>query len=147
MPNGISNCYQLEESISVLRVVGGIFHFYSNFKRNFCKQTVKNNKKNARIIWVNEFDPFRCCNLNHWLILLKAALVRFYMHNLFNTLRIQSNLVNSKSSALEFLFRIVSSLNYREVDIKSIYTPPKTTIFFSIKHKKSLFTHQNHMLL
>ena len=25
--NGISYCYQLDESISVLRVVGGIFHF------------------------------------------------------------------------------------------------------------------------
>ena len=31
---------------------------------------------------------------------------------------IQSNLVNSKSSGLEVLFRIIGSSNYREVDIK-----------------------------
>ena len=31
MSNGISHCYQLDQSIVVLRVVGGSFHFYSNF--------------------------------------------------------------------------------------------------------------------
>ena len=36
---------------------------------------------------------------------------------------IQSNLVNSKSSGLEVLFRIISSSNYRAVDIK--YMTPK----------------------
>ena len=51
-------------------VVGGIFHFYSIFDRNFCKQTVENlirrrrmsepglhylpmsHKKDARLMWV-----------------------------------------------------------------------------------------------
>ena len=41
-PNGISQSYQLNQSISVLRVVGWyFFHFYSNFKRIFCKQIVE----------------------------------------------------------------------------------------------------------
>ena len=26
----------------ILGLLGGIFHFYSNFKRNFCKPTVEN---------------------------------------------------------------------------------------------------------
>ena len=26
----------------ILGLLGGVFHFYSNFKRNFCKQTVEN---------------------------------------------------------------------------------------------------------
>ena len=35
--------YQLDKSISVLRVVGCyFFHFYSNFNRAFCKHTVEN---------------------------------------------------------------------------------------------------------
>ena len=72
MPNKFSRPYQLDESISNFRVVGWYFHFYSNFKRNFCKQTVENlirrhvlrcliwfctvcrcpTKKDARLIWV-----------------------------------------------------------------------------------------------
>ena len=41
-PNGTSHCYQLDKSISVLRDVGsGIFKFWSNFNRLFCKQTVE----------------------------------------------------------------------------------------------------------
>ena len=53
---------------------------------------------------------------------------------------VQSNLGNSKSSELEILFRIIRNWNYREVDIKEIYTPPPTKknkntfIIFSIKH-------------
>ena len=55
----------MDESISILGLVGGIFPFYSNFKRNFCKQTVENlirrrilfalfaDKKDSRLIWVN----------------------------------------------------------------------------------------------
>ena len=35
MPKGISQRYQLEQSISVLGMLGGIFHFYSNFNRKF----------------------------------------------------------------------------------------------------------------
>ena len=72
MPNGIPHCYELDESISNFRVVGGIFLFFIQTKRNFCKQTVENlirrhipasdlglhflpmsHKKDARIIWVN----------------------------------------------------------------------------------------------
>ena len=41
MPNGIFQRYQLKQFISVLRDVGGIFHFYSNFNRKLCKQTVE----------------------------------------------------------------------------------------------------------
>ena len=33
---------------------------------------------------------------------------------------LQSNLINSKSLGLEVLFRIISSSNYREVDVKNI---------------------------
>ena len=39
-----------------------------------------------------------------------------------NQQHIQSNLVSSKSSGLEDLFRIISSLILREVDVK-IYSP------------------------
>ena len=41
-PNEISNPYQLDESVSVLRVVGWYFQFFfSNFNRKFCKETVE----------------------------------------------------------------------------------------------------------
>ena len=42
----------------------------------------------------------------------------------YKGISIQLNLVNSKSSSLEVLFHIISSLNYTEVDIK-IYNPQK----------------------
>ena len=32
------------------RLLGGIFHFYSNFKRNFCKQTMENLIR-RRLLW------------------------------------------------------------------------------------------------
>ena len=42
MPNGISHCYLLDQSFSVLRVVGWIFfHFYSNLDRIIWKQTLE----------------------------------------------------------------------------------------------------------
>ena len=41
MPNVFCHSYQLDKSISNFRVVGWYFSF-SNFKRNFCKQTVEN---------------------------------------------------------------------------------------------------------
>ena len=41
MPNGISHCCQLDQFISILRVLRGIFPFYSNFNRTFSKQTVE----------------------------------------------------------------------------------------------------------
>ena len=41
-PNGISNSYQLDQSISVFRILGGgFFHFHSNFNISLCKQTVE----------------------------------------------------------------------------------------------------------
>ena len=59
MPNGISHRYQLKQSISVLRdviMLGGIFHFYLNFNRKLCKQTVETLIRHCvrlqRLIWV-----------------------------------------------------------------------------------------------
>ena len=40
-PHGTSQCYQLDQSISILRVVGGIFHFRLNFKRTYCNKPVE----------------------------------------------------------------------------------------------------------
>ena len=40
-PNGISHTYQLDQSMSVLRVVRLYFSFLSNSNRSFCKQTVE----------------------------------------------------------------------------------------------------------
>ena len=37
----MSHPKQLDESLSILSVVGGIFTFYSNVNRKFCKQEVK----------------------------------------------------------------------------------------------------------
>ena len=52
----------------ILGVLGGTFHFYSNFNRTFCEQTVEtlirrrvlglhclpvSHKKDTRLIWVN----------------------------------------------------------------------------------------------
>ena len=45
---------------------------------------------------------------------------------------VQSNLVNSKSSGLEVLFRSIENSKCREEDIK-IYDPNK--VIFLIKHK------------
>ena len=43
MPNGISNSYQLDQSISILRVFDGVFFkIYSNFNRTYCKQGIIN---------------------------------------------------------------------------------------------------------
>ena len=54
MPNVFPQSYQTDQSISVLRVVGWYFSFYSDFKRNFCKQTVENLIRRRilrRLIW------------------------------------------------------------------------------------------------
>ena len=56
-------------------------------------------------------------------------LKKFSMRRFFWVPTIQSNLVNSKSSGLEVLFRIISSSNYREIDIK-IYNPQKLLLSF-----------------
>ena len=39
--NGVSHSYQMDQSISVLTVVGWYFHFYSSFNRTLYKQTVE----------------------------------------------------------------------------------------------------------
>ena len=36
MPNGTSHPYQLDQSISILRIVGCYFSFYSNPYKTFC---------------------------------------------------------------------------------------------------------------
>ena len=51
MLNGISRRYQLEQSISVLRDVRWyFFHFYSNFNRKLCKQTVETPHQTLRSV-------------------------------------------------------------------------------------------------
>ena len=53
-PYEISQSYQSDQSISVLRGDEGNFHLYSNFKRNFCKQTAENlirRRVLRRLIW------------------------------------------------------------------------------------------------
>ena len=65
MPNEISHCYQLDQSISVLNCpfpLGSIFHFYSIFSIIFCEQTVASDlvlhclpmphKKDAMLSWI-----------------------------------------------------------------------------------------------
>ena len=54
---------------------------------------------------------------------------------------IQSNLVNLKASGLEVLFRIISGMNYSEVDIK-IHDRPKMifiSFFSTITYVLSMF--------
>ena len=84
-PNGISHCYHLDQSISVLRDAGCYFSVCSNFHRTFCKQTVEtlircrflaasdlvlhclpmSHKKEARFIWVKPVRSFvRVCCLS-----------------------------------------------------------------------------------
>ena len=51
-PNGVSHCYQLEQSIFVSIDVGWYFSFYSNFNRTFCKQTVESQTLiRRRVLW------------------------------------------------------------------------------------------------
>ena len=52
----------------------------------------------------------------------------YVLSKLFNNT--QSNLVNSKSSGLEVLFRIICNLNYREVDIKNVLNPQNDHYYF-----------------
>ena len=78
MSNGIYHPYQLDESISNLRVVGYRFQFHSTVKSAFCKQTVEpdqtplsaasglvlhsllmSHKKDAQLEWVMD----SCCLL------------------------------------------------------------------------------------
>ena len=59
MPNVFSHDYQLDESLfPILGLFGGIFHFYSNFKRDFCQQTVENlirRRVLRRLVWFSLF--------------------------------------------------------------------------------------------
>ena len=74
-PNAISHCYQLDQSISVLRIVCWYFTFYSNFNKTLkansgvpdqtpCFVTSDldrhrlhmSHKRDARLIWVNKED-------------------------------------------------------------------------------------------
>ena len=50
------------------------------------------------------------------------------------------NLKNLKSSGLKFLFGIINSLNYREVDIK-IYNPKNDYFHFIFFFNQTLFWH------
>ena len=56
--NGIYLSYQLEQSIFVLGMLGGIYHSYSNFDIAYCKQTVKTlirRRVLRRLIWTAMF--------------------------------------------------------------------------------------------
>ena len=75
-----------------------------------------------------------------------------------HTCDIQSNLKNSKSSVLDYLFRIISSSNYLEVDIKIYITPGNDYYQFFLSYvsfgrvketsqRDVSFRHPNHMLL
>ena len=55
-------------------------------------------------------------------VLYKYVLSAMPLLTLLLFMAIKSNLVNSKSSELEFLFQIINSSNYREVNIKYITT-------------------------
>ena len=56
MPNGIAQSYQLDQSISVLRVAGGIFRLYSYFDRKYVskqwRETLIRRGVLRRLIWV-----------------------------------------------------------------------------------------------
>ena len=58
-PNRISDRYYLEQSLSVLRDIGGLFHFYSNFNRTFCTAGITTSKKE---MWL-KIAP--CCTQIH----------------------------------------------------------------------------------
>ena len=63
------------------------------------------------------------------------------------SLKIQYNLVNLKSSGLEVLFQIISSLNYRELDIKVCnFKYLNYQVFFLSNICFGSFTHSKHVL-
>ena len=59
MSNGISVSYQMDQSFSVLKVVGGTFYIHSYFDRAFCKQTEHAINILWRQIWAVLFDYVR----------------------------------------------------------------------------------------
>ena len=98
-PNGIYQYYQLYQSISVLRVAGCIVHFYSNFNRTFCKQTVETlirrrliwaslfayiPQKDVRLIWVKHDDDFNSLNTfgKLWKLQIFAFATRLHQRQL-----------------------------------------------------------------
>ena len=64
----------------ILGLLGGTFHFYSDFNRAFCKQTVENSeasdlglycllcpiKKDARLIWVKPPNKQKTYSCDLW---------------------------------------------------------------------------------
>ena len=74
----MSNAFSHPSSLPILGLLGGTFHFHSNIKTNFCKQTVvqpdqtprfaasdlvlhclpMSHKKDARLIWVKGKNLF-----------------------------------------------------------------------------------------
>ena len=63
MPNVFSHLYQLDEPISNVWLVGWNFSFYSNFKRNSCKQTVEN--QNRRCVFAASDLVLHCLLVSH----------------------------------------------------------------------------------
>ena len=70
-PNGISHSYQIDQSISFLRLV---FHFYSNFNRTFCKQTVKTLIR-SHVLWRLSWVCLVCLCLTEWTLYLNFGLI------------------------------------------------------------------------
>ena len=102
MPNGICHCYQFDQPISVLRVVGGIFHFYSNLDRTICKQTVEFLIRHLNWIrsvclrhtkiWVNHFHSDGCphnidaVSMDLYILYLKESQVYLFKFLLISVL-------------------------------------------------------------
>ena len=82
MLNAFSHFYQLDHSISVLRMLGGVFHLYSNSNRTFCKQTVENltRRRNLRrLVWL-----FMVCWCPmKWTLILNR--LRYQLHYIGNS--------------------------------------------------------------
>ena len=85
MPDGIFDCYELDKLVSNFRVVWWLFFILFKFKRNICKQTMKNlirqnaasnlglhclqmsHKKDAMLIYI--YMEKSCTNINVGIIL------------------------------------------------------------------------------
>ena len=73
MPNVFSILINWTSPFPILGLLGGIFHFYSNFKCNFCKQTVKNLIRRGilqRLIWF--CTVYRCPT--EWMLALHGLI-------------------------------------------------------------------------
>ena len=105
----------------ILELLGGIFHFYSNFKRHVCKQTVENLIR-RRILWhliwfctvcqcptkrLLGFNGLKCQNLMSWLIfqwtgsmLFLHSPGLFYRQPVFKILELLPNMLNSNDAGI-----------------------------------------------